>query len=198
MNYTKIYAVMAKQRKISIWRPVENEQWLIASDAMYNVDGLPELDCENVLPLIGVDSESSAKYTVSYFDEASRKRIEKYIRCNDCEGDGFMVQTKLAFDGVSMLRGEGSNAPACIFIKSEWLRPFAGQSVDFIYRQAPDLPSGSLIIIKQGLLTVGAVAPFNFKERAVGNGELISDLRAAALKIEEQSKDDDDYEQTEL
>jgi hypothetical protein len=143
MNYTKIYAAVAKKKTIYVWQPNESDQWLIVDGAIYSVSGLPDLNCENVLPLIGVDSETSASYNVSYFNGKAKDILQKYIYCNACEGDGLMVPTKLAFSDVVVLRGESSNAPRCLFVKAESIKPFSGQSVEYIYRPTPDYPSNN-------------------------------------------------------
>ena len=186
MNYTKIYAAVAKKKTIYVWQPNESDQWLIVDGAIYSVSGLPDLNCENVLPLIGVDSETSASYNVSYFNGKNKDILRKYIYCNACEGDGLMVPTKLAFSDVVVLRGESSNAPLCEFVKAESIRPFSGQ--------------GAMIIIKEGLITVGAAIPYSFKGSFRNTNTLRHDLLAAAREIEEQTKEDADeeFEQTEL
>ena len=79
MNYTKIYAAVAKKKTIYVWQPNESDQWLIVDGAIYSVSGLPDLNCENVLPLIGVDSETSASYNVSYFNGTDKDILRKYI-----------------------------------------------------------------------------------------------------------------------
>lgn len=198
MNYTKIYAAVAKKKTIYVWQPNTSDQWLIVARAIYSVSGLPDLNCENVLPLIGVDSDTSAAYNVSYYNDKDKDALQKYIYCNACEGDGFMVPTKLAFNDVVVLRGESSNAPRCLFVKAESIKPFSGQSVEYIYRPTPDLSPGAMIIIKEGLITVGAVIPYSFKGCLASASTLRRDLLAAAYKIEEQTKEDEEYEQTEL
>ena len=200
MNYTKIYAAVAKKKTIYVWQPNESDQWLIVDGAIYSVSGLPDLNCENVLPLIGVDSETSASYNVSYFNGKNKDILRKYIYCNACEGDGLMVPTKLAFSDVVVLRGESSNAPLCEFVKAESIRPFSGQCVEFIYRPTPDLSPGAMIIIKEGLITVGAAIPYSIKGSFRNTTTLRHDLLAAAREIEEQTKEDADeeFEQTEL
>ena len=200
MNYTKIYAAVAKKKTIYVWQPNESDQWLIVDGAIYSVSGLPDLNCENVLPLIGVDSETSASYNVSYFNGKNKDILRKYIYCNACEGDGLMVPTKLAFSDVVVLRGESSNAPLCEFVKAESIRPFSGQGGEFIYRPTPDLSPGAMIIIKEGLITVGAAIPYSFKGSFRNTNTLRHDLLAAAREIEEQTKEDADeeFEQTEL
>lgn len=199
MNYTKIYAAVAKKKTIYVWQPNESDQWLIVDGAIYSVSGLPDLNCENVLPLIGVDSETSASYNVSYFNGKAKDILQKYIYCNACEGDGLMVPTKLAFSDVVVLRGESSNAPRCLFVKAESIKPFSGQSVEYIYRPTPDYPSGSIIIVKEGLMTVGAAMPYSFKNRHMASVDILKhDLIAAAHKIEDQTKEDEEYEQTRI
>ena len=200
MNYTKVYAAVAKKKTIYVWQPNESDQWLIVAGAIYSVSGLPDLNCENVLPLIGVDSDTSASYNVSYFNEKAKDILQKYIYCNACEGDGLMVPTKLAFSDVVVLRGESSNAPRCVFVKAESIKPFSGQSVEYIYRPTPDYPSGSIIIVKEGLMTVGAVIPYSFKGSFRNTNTLRHDLLAAAREIEEQTKEDADeeFEQTRI
>ncbi len=56
-----------------------------------------------------------------------------------------------------------------------------------------------MIIIKEGLITVGAAIPYSFKNRHMASVDILKhDLIAAAHKIEEQTKEDEEYEQTEL
>lgn len=95
--------------------------------------------------------------------------------------------------------GKRSIAALCEFVKAESIRPFQGQGVEFIYRPTPDLSPGAMIIIKEGLITVGAAIPYSFKNRHMASVDILKhDLIAAAHKIEEQTKEDEEYEQTEL
>lgn len=181
MNYTKVYAAVAKKKTIYVWQPNTSDQLLIVAGAIYSVD-------------------TSASYNVSYYNDKRKDTLEKYIYCNTCEGDGLMVPTKLAFSDVVVLRGESSNAPLCEFVKAESIKPFSGQGVEFIYRPTPDYPSGSIIIVKEGLMTVGAVIPYSFKGSFRNTNTLRHDLLAAAREIEEQTKEDADeeFEQTRI
>jgi len=188
MDITKVYSILKKSLHIRLSHDTNGGQWLGNSSASYNVDGLPELDCECVLPLIGVDIDVKAKYTVMEDTE----RITDMILKHECEGDGMVELTDLNIRGVAVMRGVGRNAPACVFINANYLKPFmADDEITYIVRKTPN-EAGYVLLVKRGLITLGVIAPVHYKDTSAVTDQLIADLTNIISAIKEQQSDEDD------
>lgn len=176
MDYTKIYKVVKKHKNIRIC--TKHGQWLICSASVYNIDGLPEVSPTNLLPMIGADD--SATYNVSY----KNLPVIDEIMVQSRPGDGCLINSKIIFKGLVMLRGEGSNAPGCVFAPSEDIKAFGDRDINYIWRTYQDENGErSIIIVRSGLITVGAVLPAEITD-VNGWSELSQDLTRITAKID--------------
>lgn len=175
MDNTKVYKELRKHTQIAIDH--RHGQWVAAGSAVYNIDDLPEITENNLLPLIGVTTETAAKYTVKYL----KIPIVEELATNSCEGDGCLLRSSLLFNGQIMLKGEGSNAPACVFCNAAELKVFGeDKEITYVYREI--ITNGKkqgLVIVHYGLLTLGAVLTSSIN-KGFGWPELAADLRIAA------------------
>lgn len=180
MDYTKIYKVISKHHKVYILNHGES-QWLSNGFVTYNIDGLPKLDRDNVLPLIGVDSNTAATYNV-IMNELPDPDI---IMADQLKGDGMLELSKLTVDGFAMLRGNGSNAPDCVFCSAVWLKPFTDDpDITFTFRKIN--AERSLIIAKCGMLVMGAVTPYKFNSNNKKAAILLEDMTKACIEMARQ------------
>lgn len=113
MDITKVYTILKKSLYIDIAQTSGGGQWIGDQKAYYNVDGLPSLDETCILPLIGVDIDTKAKYNVSVCDMP----FEEEISAPNAEGDGMIEPTSLIINGMAVFRGVGKNAPPCVFFE---------------------------------------------------------------------------------
>lgn len=162
MDTTKIYAILKKTTHPRIATDNKGGQWIGDGNAYYNVDGLPELNKDNLLPVIGIDIDTKSKYTVIEENLPS----EEIILRDGAEGDGCVELTDLNICGRTVMRGVGLNAPKCAFINDAYLKPFSkDDEISFVTREA-DNSVGYIIIVKRGLFTVAAIAPMYFSQGA--------------------------------
>lgn len=190
MDNTKIYAILKKALHIQIAADPDGGQWIGDANALYNVDGLPRLNADNILPMIGVDIDTKAKYTVAETELPYADEIMK----SAAEGDGLVELTDLNLRSVSVMRGVGQNAPLSVFINAVYLKPFiSDDEISYIIRRVKN-DAGYIIIVKRGLITLAIIAPVAFKSLQGTAAEMITDLTNVIKTIKQQISGSDDAE----
>lgn len=187
MDTTKIYAILKKTTHPVIAVDPKDGQWLGDGNAFYNVDGLPELNEDNLLPLIGIDIDTKSKYTVTTI----KLPLSEILLRENAEGDGCVELTDLTICGKAVMRGIGKNAPKAIFINRAYLKPFSSDDeITFITRKM-DNNNGYIIIVKRGLFTLAAILPMKFSKDDPSTKQLTSDLTSVLEVINQQEEDTD-------
>ncbi len=187
MDTTKIYAILKKTTHPVIAVDSMGGQWLGDGNAFYNVDGLPKLNEDNLLPLIGIDIDTKSKYTVA----TTTLPLSEIILRENAEGDGCVELTDLNICGRTVMRGVGQNAPKCAFINDAYLKPFSkDDEISFVTREA-DNTAGYIIIVKRGLFTIAAIAPMIFSQGAYETyaKQLKNDLAAVIEALQDQEQE---------
>lgn len=191
MDNTKIYAILKKSLHIQIATEPDGGQWVGNNSVFYNVDGLPPLNAQNILPLIGVDIDTKAKYTVEERDLPHANDIMP----GAAEGDGLVELTDLILQGEAIMRGVSQNAPPCVFINASFLKPFiSDDEISYITRKANN-DAGYIILVKRGLITIAVIAPICHNKKSPWTDKLIDDLSNVISTIKQQQADECDNEQ---
>ena len=164
MDLTKVYSYIKKTKSIMISDMITAdgtyvEQWISNGVAAYSLSGLPQLDHESVLLLIGVDTESKAKYNVYEHNFSHSSELMKAYT----DTDRSVIPTGLTIAEYEVLEGGSPSSPDIVFVNAAALKVF-GDDVEYIYRQLTD--KQAVILVKSGLITIGCILPYTFPDNA--------------------------------
>lgn len=96
MKFTKIAALAKREKTAILMRDADGVQWLSIESAVYKLDGMPPLDKDTVLTVLGIQGESREKWLAAEKDGA-----EKLLE-NDAPGE---VEITADDAGVSIIYG---------------------------------------------------------------------------------------------
>lgn len=183
MDYTKVYAILKREKFIIFTSGQKWGQWIGDGCSLYNVDGLPPLTADSICPLIGVDRIDSAAYKInSHINE----ELLRLIYRESIDGDGAMEETDITIRGLKIMGGIGTNAPACLAINGAYLKPFSGDD-DIAYLARKKADGRYIIIVKRGLITLGAIMPSHICQIEQQSTQYITNLGNIITMIKEDS-----------
>ena len=153
MKFSKIAKVAKSQKTAIIWLTESGEQFLSVGPAVYMLEGMPMLDEETVLTVLGVDPKKKAQWLTKVDTEKSA-----FLR-DDNETDQILEKDDI---GMTILYGGNAMIPirseyGLIWVNAEYLEPL--ELVPDAYRiwAVRKIGNSRAIVVKDGLILKGIV-----------------------------------------
>lgn len=164
MKFSKIAALAKRAKTAILMRDADGVQWLSIESAAYKLDGMPLLDGDTVLTVLGVPSESREKWLA-----VERDGAEKLLE-NDAPGE---LEITADDAGVSIIYGGKLLAPiytmeGMLWIDAELLAPTDKKEPGyrrFFLREREN--GGRMIAVKEGMILTAIIMEYSMRKSAL-------------------------------
>ncbi len=181
MKTKSIISLCLKSKKMAVFSDKDRKaQWLSSGDAMYLIDGLPEVTTEILCVMYDISDKNKEKMLLrdSVFDLT-------HISIKDVADNEFSACPM----DISLKVGANILIPfetelGVFFINSEYLKPFADSKYEtLVFTLRPsETKNEYYIAVKRGLLLEGIITPIKTTDDFVNKLGEIWNLSSTALK----------------
>lgn len=191
MKIKALAALCKKEKNITILDEMDGDgqvtrQWVCCGTAVYPLDGMPEVTEDTILSVFDVPQDDRRLYSVRRGPVSS---MERYLADNEDDD-------REATMG-SMTIGVGGDVIKPIYtpyglitIKAEMLKPVEDSSKTAQYF-ARELPTGTVIVIKNGFQAVATIIQHNRWAMWDRIAEELGDMSRLAARLEEKQRSED-------
>lgn len=189
MKFSKIAALAKRKKTAILMQDADGVQWLSIGSAVYELDGMPPLDKDTVLTVLGVSGESREKWHAAEKDGA-----EKLLE-NDAPGE---VEITADDAGVSIIYGGKLLTPiytmdGMIWIDTELLAPTDRKEPGYRRFFLRETENGErMIAVKEGMILTALIMEYCMEGDALpcALGMLAERCRTEWNRTEEEKRND--------
>lgn len=175
MKIKAIAAICRKSKEARILTGTYGEQYIGNSEALYQVNGLPQLDKESLLTVFDVPAKARENWNVTCQELQDELNMEKQQQWEELE----LMRIKLEVDEKKMMPLVSSQG--VVFVDTEYLKPLQGVG-DYTKLCAHYTKSGKLlIVVKVGLIVRALIWPEEMRLYTINKLERMAELARLAV-----------------